>query len=552
MNQKLDEFRQCPPHRDTLSLLNDTTTTISTFSSSNNENGSDDFATIASTLITTTTSELIINLLSDTTPMMVSTDFFSNCCVKVVNCSRNVTAKSMIPLLLAMNFTTMVLPEIWQQMNGINGTMTTPFTEFDFYLNDTITTEAYNMSEYMNDTFMSTTNAIDNLTTLNALDDYEATTQSQLDEYEDQYNDENYDDTGGDSGDGGGGGDRLRRSYRNAIDLDGIYSDADYDYGDGDGFSENGTQANVEMENNFSTQFTTVLTSSVDDYDEYSENDIDDDTDDMNKLLSSTVTSFLENATFVLPTFDPFNETYVSELWTEYIMKFDDETDNELDCNNGTDYTTDDPNECGRGWINICYESTTEPMDSEIILTTPQNDRSPMQMQVSQTTRMFRTTPQMERHYSSTVPSTTSFSTAITQFINNETSLINSTKTTPSCVPFTRQSADNITGIPSDYVGEELSRTIEKLDVKDQLKLREMCWETIFGQELVKLTVFDLVFNTFTILFMDFFRALFVRFMNKCWCWDLEKKYPKVRKFNCKQNPEQINCDFALIIRSLS
>lgn len=52
----------------------------------------------------------------------------------------------------------------------------------------------------------------------------------------------------------------------------------------------------------------------------------------------------------------------------------------------------------------------------------------------------------------------------------------------------------------------------------------------MFGQELVKLTVMDLVATIASTLFMDFFRALFVRFFNKFWCWDLEKRYPKVRK----------------------
>ena len=30
------------------------------------------------------------------------------------------------------------------------------------------------------------------------------------------------------------------------------------------------------------------------------------------------------------------------------------------------------------------------------------------------------------------------------------------------------------------------------------------------------------------IMILDFFRALFVRYMNSCWCWDLEKRFPKV------------------------
>ncbi|CAH2247433.1 jg4991 [Pararge aegeria aegeria] len=67
-------------------------------------------------------------------------------------------------------------------------------------------------------------------------------------------------------------------------------------------------------------------------------------------------------------------------------------------------------------------------------------------------------------------------------------------------------------------------------------KLLKLCWETMFGQELVKLTMMDLVFVLLGTLFMDFFRALFVRYMNKCWCWDLEKKCPEYGDFKIAEN----------------
>eukprot|EP00095_Tigriopus_kingsejongensis_P002205 maker-scaffold1312_size48844-snap-gene-0.11 protein:Tk02205 transcript:maker-scaffold1312_size48844-snap-gene-0.11-mRNA-1 annotation:"conserved hypothetical protein" len=68
-------------------------------------------------------------------------------------------------------------------------------------------------------------------------------------------------------------------------------------------------------------------------------------------------------------------------------------------------------------------------------------------------------------------------------------------------------------------------------DLKEHLHLRQLCWETMFGQELVKLTVMDTVFTLMTIFIGDFFRAFFLRVINPCWFWDMEKKFPKYPDF---------------------
>lgn len=67
-------------------------------------------------------------------------------------------------------------------------------------------------------------------------------------------------------------------------------------------------------------------------------------------------------------------------------------------------------------------------------------------------------------------------------------------------------------------------------------QLRSLCWETMFGQELVKLTVMDLILTVVYIMVTDFFRAIFVRYMNNCWCWDLEKKFPQYGDFKVAEN----------------
>ncbi|XP_037977629.2 transmembrane channel-like protein [Plutella xylostella] len=83
---------------------------------------------------------------------------------------------------------------------------------------------------------------------------------------------------------------------------------------------------------------------------------------------------------------------------------------------------------------------------------------------------------------------------------------------------------------------DQHNRKMYNLTRHTKKKLLKLCWETMFGQELVKLTMMDLVFVLLGTLFMDFFRALFVRYMNRCWCWDLEKKFPEYGDFKIAEN----------------
>ncbi|XP_043287212.1 transmembrane channel-like protein 1 isoform X2 [Venturia canescens] len=77
---------------------------------------------------------------------------------------------------------------------------------------------------------------------------------------------------------------------------------------------------------------------------------------------------------------------------------------------------------------------------------------------------------------------------------------------------------------------------LKLLDMKTRKKLRRLCWETMFGQELAKLTVMDLVLTIIATLGVDFLRALFIRFMNSWWCWDLEKQFPQYGDFKIAEN----------------
>ncbi|XP_053328087.1 transmembrane channel-like protein 1 [Spea bombifrons] len=65
---------------------------------------------------------------------------------------------------------------------------------------------------------------------------------------------------------------------------------------------------------------------------------------------------------------------------------------------------------------------------------------------------------------------------------------------------------------------------------------RGPCWETMVGQEFVRLTVSDIMTTYITILTGDFLQAVFVRFFNYCWCWDLEYGWPSYCEFDISGN----------------
>ncbi|XP_051784530.1 transmembrane channel-like protein 2-A [Erpetoichthys calabaricus] len=66
--------------------------------------------------------------------------------------------------------------------------------------------------------------------------------------------------------------------------------------------------------------------------------------------------------------------------------------------------------------------------------------------------------------------------------------------------------------------------------------IRGPCWETTVGIEFVKLTVSDIQVTYITILVGDFLRAVIVRFLNYCWCWDLEAGFPSYAEFDISGN----------------
>ncbi|XP_057212853.1 transmembrane channel-like protein 1 [Triplophysa rosa] len=65
---------------------------------------------------------------------------------------------------------------------------------------------------------------------------------------------------------------------------------------------------------------------------------------------------------------------------------------------------------------------------------------------------------------------------------------------------------------------------------------RGPCWETMVGQEFVRLIISDTMTTYITLLIGDFFRAVLVRFLNNCWCWDLEYGFPSYSEFDVSGN----------------
>ncbi|XP_071338554.1 transmembrane channel-like protein 2-B [Trachinotus anak] len=73
-------------------------------------------------------------------------------------------------------------------------------------------------------------------------------------------------------------------------------------------------------------------------------------------------------------------------------------------------------------------------------------------------------------------------------------------------------------------------------DVNPADVVRGPCWETGVGIEFAKLIVSDMQVTYLTILIGDFLRAVIVRFLNYCWCWDLEAGFPSYGEFDISGN----------------
>uniref|UniRef100_A0A6Q2XGP3 Transmembrane channel-like protein n=1 Tax=Esox lucius TaxID=8010 RepID=A0A6Q2XGP3_ESOLU len=88
----------------------------------------------------------------------------------------------------------------------------------------------------------------------------------------------------------------------------------------------------------------------------------------------------------------------------------------------------------------------------------------------------------------------------------------------------------------ANYSSYHNTTDVPPLDIAPADVVRGPCWETTVGVEFMKLTVNDIEVTYITILIGDFLRAVIVRFLNYCWCWDLEAGFPSYGEFDISGN----------------
>ncbi|XP_022643750.1 transmembrane channel-like protein 3 [Varroa destructor] len=89
------------------------------------------------------------------------------------------------------------------------------------------------------------------------------------------------------------------------------------------------------------------------------------------------------------------------------------------------------------------------------------------------------------------------------------------------------------TSRPPGYISQD---ELNRIDESDKDRLRKLCWETMFGQEIVKLTVMDLAMTIGTTVLTDYIRAVFIRYLNNYCCWDMEVGWPGYGDFKIAEN----------------
>ncbi|VDO63207.1 unnamed protein product [Heligmosomoides polygyrus] len=82
----------------------------------------------------------------------------------------------------------------------------------------------------------------------------------------------------------------------------------------------------------------------------------------------------------------------------------------------------------------------------------------------------------------------------------------------------------------------QMPAAAERKSSPDEVYNTDICWETIIGQEIVKLVTMDLIVTIVSILVIDFLRGLWIKYCSAWWCWDIETTFPEYGEFKVAEN----------------
>lgn len=237
---------------------------------------------------------------------------------------------------------------------------------------------------------------------------------------------------------------RKKRSNDTVIDYFNYYDEDD----EGDKTTSGETVSTAADDEIDNTTFSSIT------FDDYTTANDTIDAFNQTDFISSTIASFVANITSTeWP--DEMNTTYASELWTEYVTTLNSSWTDEY-------YVDENENETEK----ICYTMRCEVIDRD------EDDED--------------TTTPIAILTTTTTLTSTKATTAATMPIRR----IEPPKPSKPACPTPSVSSAIAALLPTTMSTGNDTRYSNATAYNDQ---RKYCWETMFGQELVKLTVLDLV-----------------------------------------------------------